>query len=367
MSTSFLKIYHTKSLTKFPEGVISAPMSLPTISVIIPRKAAHSAENAIQAVLDCEYPQHLIEIIEVIGEQPSKQRNMGAAAAKGEILYFLDNDSIMLPHVLSHIAGYYTGKQSLPEMFPCAARILAGIGGPNLTPESDNFWQRLSGYALASFFAHFTMSARYKSVGKLRYAGEQELILCNFSIRRDIFLQEGGFNESLYPNEENEFLNRLKNKGYRFLYAPEAIVFRSRRNHLRSFIKQLFHYGRGRAEQIVVEGFLLTSLLFFLPTGLLGYLVLLLLWTSIYRFLWWTLLPLLLYGLLAGLSALQWAVQSRNPFLLLMLPFWYLVMHLSYGTGLLYGFGNSLNSSSKKPSSSPSSLIEVIFRKPFNL
>src|SRR5512136_1904685 len=117
-------------------------MTYPTITVIIPRRANDSAEETIRAILNCDYPRHLLEIIEVIGENPSKQRNMAAAVANGEILYFLDNDSIVTPALFSSIVKYYADDSAQ----------LVGVGGPNLTPPSDGFLQKTFGYALASPF-----------------------------------------------------------------------------------------------------------------------------------------------------------------------------------------------------------------------
>ena len=319
-------------------------------------KTYESAEEAIQAVLHSDYPQHLIEIIEVTGESPSKQRNMGAGAAHGDILYFLDSDSIITPTLFSRVVRYYTGKTHNHSDH------LAGVGGPNLTPKTDGFWQKVSGHALSSPFAHLKMSARYKPVGTLRYSGEQELILCNLSICRDIFLRENGFNESMYPNEENEFINRLVNKGYRFLYDPDAIIYRSRRKHVWAFIRQLFHYGGGRANQIRIEGLSLKSLLFFLPLGLLVYLLALPLLSIGGKGAWWMFLPLILYILLAMLSAFHSAMQERNPLFVLILPVWYLLMHVSYGVGLFWRFFKPENSS-KDESQKASQAVQVIVRK----
>ncbi|PIE35288.1 glycosyl transferase family 2 [candidate division KSB3 bacterium] len=332
-------------------------MSLPTISIIIPRKADELADAAVQAVLYSEYPQERIEIIEVTGENPSKQRNKGAATAQGEILYFLDNDSVVTPALFSRVVKHYE-----PPGTGETHGSIVGVGGPNLTPKIDNFWQKVSGYALASFFAHFKMAARYKPVGGVRVTGEQELILCNFSIRRDVFLQEGGLNETLYPNEENEFLNRLITKGHQFLYDPEAVIERSRRKDMRSFIRQLSNYGRGRAEQILVEGFSIQTLMFFLPSALLGYLLLLLLLNTGGKWLWWSFVPLIFYLIPAFFSAIQSAREARNPFLLLILPFWYLIMHLSYGAGLLWGFANAVSTFTGKEKQR-SNEVQVIVRK----
>lgn len=301
-------------------------MNIPTISVVLPRRSQDSAEQAIQAILQCDYPQEQLEILEEIGENPSQQRNRAAMKAKGEILYFLDNDSIATPGLFAQVAQHYQERDDL-----------AGVGGPNLTPETDNFLQKSFGYALASPFAHFKMAARYKSIGRVRETDEKELILCNLSVRRDIFLQENGLNESLYPNEENEFINRLTRKGYRFLYDPDAVVYRSRRTRIRDFLAQFLRYGRGRAEQLEVEGFSWSSLVFLAPLGLLGYLAGCLSISLIIIPPWWIFFPLLIYGLYALISTLRLLFHEQDPWPVLLLPLWSLAMHLAYGTGLIAG------------------------------
>lgn len=303
-------------------------MPLPTFSVILPKRADDSSEQAIQAILCSDYPRERLEILEAIGNAPSRQRNQAAAAAHGDVLYFLDNDSIVTPTLFTQVARHYADD---------APDSVVGVGGPNLTPETDTFVQQLAGYALASPFAHFKMAARYIPLGSVRDAGEQELILCNLSVRRDVFLQEGGFNETLYPNEENELINRLRKKGFRWRYDPRALIYRSRRARFADFLRQLFSYGRGRTEQMRVEGVSLKSLLCLLPVGLLAYLALLPIvgtWLGGLAF-----IPLMIYGAGAGLSALiQAGIQHQKWRLVPLLPMWYLLMHSAYGAGVLRGW-----------------------------
>ena len=301
-------------------------MKFPTISIILPRREQDSAEQAIQAILESEYPPECLEIIETIGHHPSTQRNRAAAAAQGELLYFLDNDSIVSPTLFRQIARDYADYPHI-----------AAVGGPNVTPATDSAFQQLTGHALASPFAHANMAARYVLSGGVREASEQELILCNLSIRREMFLKEDGFNEELYPNEENEFITRLRRKGYRFLYDPDAVVSRSRRTHFAAFMRQMFGYGRGRARQTLVEGFSRHSLLFFLPSTLLLYLCALPFLTApLGRMAW---LPGIVYIIGAAGSALfQCGARQRQWKFVPLLPFWFLLMHLSYGAGMLYGF-----------------------------
>ena len=339
-------------------------MTYPTISVIIPRKAEDSAAAAIRAVQQSEYPPDRLEILEVVGASPSKQRNTAAAAAHGDILYFLDDDSLVTPTLFSRIANHYpdAAQRPGPEASPGP---LAGVGGPNLTPATDSWLQRSFGHALASPFAQFTMRARYTPTGRLRRAGEKELILCNLSIRRDSFLAEGGFDESLYPNEENEFINRLTAKGYQFLYDPAAWVYRSRRSQFRAFLRQFYQYGRGRVDQLLLEGLTSCALLFFLPAGFGVYLLLLVLLSAFGELAGWMGLPLLVYGGLALGAALHSAIQARAPALVVVLPAWFLVMHLAYGAGFAGGLLQRCWPATAPAAEHTDAAIRVIVRKAF--
>jgi len=59
----------------------------------------------------------------------------------------------------------------------------------------------------------------------------------------------GGFDEALYPNEENALMDGLQRRGARMLYDPQFIAHRRPRRTLKAFCRMLFIYGRGRAEQ----------------------------------------------------------------------------------------------------------------------
>src|SRR5439155_5208753 len=91
--------------------------------------------------------------------------------------------------------------------------------------------------------------ARYTTVGAVRQTSEKELILCNLVARRPAMLELGGFNEALYPNEENALMDELQKRGGKLVYDPNLLVYRRPRHSLKAFAKMLRTYGRGRAEQ----------------------------------------------------------------------------------------------------------------------
>lgn len=296
---------------------------LPTITVIVPVRPGGPVGRVLETLRTVEYPAEKIEILVAEGKQPSRQRNTAAQMATGELIYFLDNDSEVTPHLFKKAMRHYDDPQ------------VAAVGGPNLTPPTDTLLQKTFGYALGSRFAHGQMGCRYERIGGVRQASEKELILCNLSVRRHVFQQLGGFCESLYPNEENEFLNRLAHSGYKLIYDPEILIYRSRRPSIARFVKQFLGYGRGRAEQTLVERSW-GNLPFFLPLALLIYLL-----TLPFIHPPFYLIPLAIYLSLAFSSASLRAVTKRSPFLIPGLLFVYLVMHISYAVGQMWGLANA--------------------------
>jgi GT2 family glycosyltransferase len=291
---------------------------LKTISVIIPVKPGNNNPRVLEYVKRSDYPK---EIIVVSGNNPSLQRNRGAYIAKGDIVYFFNDDTRVPPDAFPKIIDIFNKRQDI-----------AGVGGPDLTPADNKRLQHLFGYAMSSYFAHWKMRARYIQVGSERLSNERELLLSNMAVRRDAFLKLEGFNGKLYPNEENELINRMCKAGYKFVYSPEVKIHRDRRRTLGAFLKQFYRYGQGRMDQISLEG-TLANLQFFAPLLLLVYLLMLPLLSGM----WFGLLPLLAYVILALSDSLYLSLKNKKN-IVLQLPFIYVVMHISYAFGICSRF-----------------------------
>lgn len=303
------------------------------ISIIIPVKPGGSvAAIAGLQNLQPDSPEH--EVIIAEGKKPSCQRNLAAREASGEILYFLDDDAIAVPDALTRIAACF------------ADRSVAAVGGPSLTPPSDSTFQRTIAWALASRFGGGAVRNRYRSVGALRATDDRELILCNLAFRRETYLSFGGLDERLYPNEENELIDRLLKAGARLLHDPGLIVRRSQRATLAAFFRQMKIYGRGRAEQTLISRTL--SFKAVIPALFVVYVLLL----PLLSWLWWYNLPALLY-LAAVLVNMAAAANSESLQLALRLPVVYSLLHFCYGSGFIAGLF------SPRYSKSDSSCIDV--------
>lgn len=213
----------------------------PTVTIIIPTKPELVEILALQAAFQIEYPREQFEILIARGKQPSVQRNTALRQARGEIIYFLDDDSCPAPENLRRAIVHF------------ADPTVKMVGGPNLCPSDAPLLEQVFALVLASWLAFGPSRARYWPVGGIRATGEKELILCNLLARRADLLELGGFNEALYPNEENALMDELQKRGGKLIYDPQLIAHRRPRRTLKSFCRMLFTYGRGRAEQFRVN------------------------------------------------------------------------------------------------------------------
>jgi cellulose synthase/poly-beta-1,6-N-acetylglucosamine synthase-like glycosyltransferase len=211
--------------------------NLPRVTVLIAARPEQSQIKAVDASLRLDYPAEKLEIIVARGKQPSAQRNAGLLAAQRELIYFLDDDSVPELQNLRRAVQHFTR----PEV--------KMVGGPNLCPPDAPTLEKVFALVLTSWLAFGPSRARYLSVGRVRETSEKELILCNLLARREAMIELGGFNEALYPNEENALMDELQKRGGKLIYDPELRVERRPRSNLKAFAKMLMTYGRGRAEQ----------------------------------------------------------------------------------------------------------------------
>ena len=306
---------------------------LPFVSVIIPTRPGQSDMPAVSAARLLDYPHERLEIIVARGRQPSVQRNTALAAARGEVIYFLDDDTSPAPANLRGAAASFKDEQ------------IKMVGGPNLCPSDAPFLEQVFAVVLSSWLAFGPSRARYAKVGSVRASSEKELILCNLAARRADLLALGGFDEALYPNEENALMDDLQKAGGKLLYDPEFVAYRRPRSTLAAFIKMLMTYGRGRAEQFRLHP-TAGSMLNFIPPLFCVYLAILLLFGLLGFLLGFV--PLIAYAVALLLQTIASAKDHGVVKGFLALPI-VVLSHIFYGLGFWRGLFTRLRPSDRKP------------------
>ncbi|HEY6166545.1 MAG TPA: glycosyltransferase [Verrucomicrobiae bacterium] len=312
--------------------------NFPSVTVIIPAKPGLAEIKSADAAAKFDYPRGKLEILIARGTQPSVQRNTAVRQARGDLIYFLDDDSVAPAENLRRAAPYF------------AQPDVAMVGGPNLCPADAPPLEQAFAEVMASWLAFGPSRARYRSVGNLRASGEKELILCNLLARRSEMLAVGGFDESLYPNEENALMDHLVARGGKLLYDPELVVLRRPRKTLKSFCRMLVNYGRGRAEQFRVHP-TPGSALNFVPPLFCLYVA------TVPLAFWFAPLaaPLGLYLLAVLVQTL--AAQNKRPGILLRVFPLIILTHMLYGLGFWRGLFTKL-----KPPGAPSNVPVTLER-----
>jgi succinoglycan biosynthesis protein ExoA len=309
----------------------------PSVTVLIAARPGQADIKAVAASRALDYPADKLEVIVARGKQPSAQRNAALKAARGDLIYFLDDDSVPQPGNLRRAVAHFSNPK------------VQMVGGPNLCPPDAPALEQVFALVLASKLAFGPSRARYTAVGQVRETSEKELILCNQFARRQALLDLGGFNEALYPNEENALMDELQKRGGKLIYDPELVVYRRPRRSLKSFAKMLMTYGRGRAEQVRLHP-TLGSALNFVPPFFCLYLVLLpvLLFTPLGKF---SLVPLGFYVLAVLAQGLALAAGGRVLYSVAAMPL-IVLTHVLYGLGFWRGLFTRLGQEGQAPPTS---------------
>jgi succinoglycan biosynthesis protein ExoA len=305
---------------------------MPLVTVIVPTRPGEAAPKALGAVQLLDHPRERLEVIVARGRQPSVQRNAALRAARGEFVYFLDDDSLPAPGNVRVALEHFKDPS------------VAMVGGPNLCPPEAPLLERVFAVVLSSLLAFGPSRARYDAVGTARDTSEKELILCNLMARREPVAALGGFDEALYPNEENALMDDLQKGGHRLRYDPRFLAQRRPRPTLGAFCRMLMTYGRGRAEQFRLHP-TAGSALNLVPPAFCVYLAL----TPVLAWRWppglW---PLAAYGL--AVLAQTAACMPRHGVARSLLAAPLMVLsHVFYGLGFWRGLFTTLQPAAKRP------------------
>lgn len=274
------------------------------------------ADSGVGSMVKEYFPE--AEIVHVPKTLPGAARNELLPRAKGDILFFLDDDIIAPPHLLRRLV-------TLMEQNP----DVGVFGGPNVTPPGSSRFQVVQGAVLASPIGAGPVRRRYGD-HPFGQADERSFILCNLAVRREAMVP---FDTDLVCAEENAVLLELKRRHLGMLYDPDLAVYHERRDTPRGFAQQMFKYGRGRgqvmarrrdgirpaylaAPALVVYGAASPALALVSP---------------------WTLVPLGVYSAAVVAGAVGVAAELRRPSAFPLAAGLIVTLHACYGAGIIAG------------------------------
>jgi GT2 family glycosyltransferase len=223
---------------------------LPDISVVVPtRDRPSQLARCLAALAALDYPRDRYEVIvvddgglepvepvvrrshgqmavKVVRREnggPSVARNTGAAAARGSLLAFTDDDCRPTPDWLARLAGYH------------AVRPDVALGGETRNGLDNNPF---------SVTTQLIMEAGYA-----RHNGDPTharfVTASNLAVLASEFEAVGGFNPRFRTSEDREFCDRWIASGRFMHFLPDVVVYHDRDLTLRGFVAQHFAYGRG--------------------------------------------------------------------------------------------------------------------------
>jgi hypothetical protein len=221
-------------------------MDLPRYTVIVPVRRYCADEPVLASLRETPPILGSAQILVAEGQHPSLQRNAALGQAHGEIILFLDNDC-------------HLGADFWNELETALARPEVEIvGGPALLRPDATPLEEIFHALLTHPLVVGPVAARYAPRGAFRPTTQMELILCNMAARRSIFTKIGFLSTRLYPNEENEWLDRAHAARVGIYYLPTLRIFRPQRNTWAEMGRTLLRYGIGRTRQLQVSGWRFT-------------------------------------------------------------------------------------------------------------
>jgi GT2 family glycosyltransferase len=188
-----------------------------------------STDGTVEAVESAvEFMGDRARIIRQDKDGPGAGRNRGIAAARGEIIVFVDTDCVVHD-------GWI---ESLLE--PFADHEVGAVGGPDRSSPDDPLLIRMIDYLMTAFLTTGGVRGSKKAAG-----GSYHPRSFNMAVRRQAALDARGF-PLIWYGEDILLSWRIRNSGWKLEFAPDAWLFHRRRTTYSGWARQLFRMGRAR-------------------------------------------------------------------------------------------------------------------------
>jgi|GEM_PF-409434 len=184
---------------------------------------------------------------------PGVKRDIGFAAASGDILAYLDDDAFPASDWIERAVEFFTEHKEF-----------AALGGPGVTPPDSAPLARLGGAVYESRLGSGPFRNRFRPVGS-HPLEVLEWPAFNWFVRREALLTVGGWDTAIYGGEDTWLCERLRRAGYRIAYDPGLVVYHYRRALLLPHLRQVANVGGRRGSFARLQLRTSTSPYFYLP------------------------------------------------------------------------------------------------------
>ncbi len=176
--------------------------------ILLDNGGLEAARGAFPARVDLE-----LRMAHNVGLCPA--RNLGAALAKAPIVSFIDDDGLVAPDYFQNALRYFDS----PEIVALRSRIV---------------WKE---------HRYFTSLATHYDRGE-RMLDDCLVTEGSSVLRRDVYMEVGGFADKLSPYEGLDFSFRLKNAkpAARIVYAPDVVMRHDFVDSWAKFLRKSLHY-----------------------------------------------------------------------------------------------------------------------------
>ena len=229
--------------TPLPPALIEYPF----VSVVVcAYNAARTVDSCLASLKKLNYPNYEVIVVndgstdqtleiaqcydymQLINQENlglSAARNVGIAAATGEIIAFTDSDCVADPDWLTYLVAKFISSG------------VCAVGGPNFPPPEDSLIPSCVAVSPGGP-THVLLSDEVA----------EHIPGCNMAFRRDVLQEIGGFDPLFRTaGDDIDLCWRLQDLGYTIGFSPAAVVWHFRRNTVKDYLNQQRGYGKAEA------------------------------------------------------------------------------------------------------------------------
>lgn len=304
--------------------------------------------NCLDSIIQQDYPKEQIEVLLIDGMSTDKTRiiikkyaeqypfiylldnpqkivppalNIGIKAAKGDVIIRLDGHCIYPSNYVSLLTQ---------KLFELQADNVGAVW--NTLPAKDTSICR----AIAIGVSH-----KFGVGNSMHKLGAKSIIETDTvpfgCFRRDVFDRIGFFDDDLIRNQDDEFNARIIKNGGKIFLVPDLVINYYARDKVAKMMKMFYQYGLFKPLVNKKIGYPATIRQFFPVFFLIGLLTggVLSYFSNIMYMLY---LPVILFYLLLAICfSIKESLKWKDWKLVLILPYIFFTIHISYGWGYLKG------------------------------